>query len=101
MGSLIMRSRTMVFLCVTLLGLAPAAAQERMYKCIDARGRVYYTQVPPPECLRRDTQEHGGNPFEPRAGAGARGRAQEEKRGRREIQGRSPQEPGSAQHLFQ
>ncbi len=57
MGSLIMRSRTMVFLCVTLLALAPAAAQERMYKCIDARGRVYYTQVPPPECLGRDTQE--------------------------------------------
>jgi len=47
----------MVFLCVTLLALAPAAAQERMYKCIDARGRVYYTQVPPPECLGRDTQE--------------------------------------------
>ena len=52
-----MRSRTMVFLCSTLLALAPAAAQERMYKCVDARGRVYYTQVPPPECLGRDTQE--------------------------------------------
>ena len=57
MGSLIMRSRTMVFLCSTVLALAPAAAQERMYKCIDAKGRVYYTQVPPPECLGRDTQE--------------------------------------------
>jgi len=52
-----MRSRTMMFLCSTLLALAPAAAQERMYKCVDARGRVYYTQVPPPECLGRDTQE--------------------------------------------
>src|SRR5207245_1367199 len=57
MGSLIMRSRTMVFLCSTVLALAPAAAQERMYKCVYARGKVYYTQVPPPECLRRDTQE--------------------------------------------
>jgi len=57
MGSLIMRSRTMVFLCSTVLALAPAAAQERMYKCVDARGKVYYTQVPPPECLGRDTQE--------------------------------------------
>jgi len=47
----------MMFLCSTLLALAPAAAQERMYKCVDARGRVYYTQVPPPECLGRDTQE--------------------------------------------
>jgi hypothetical protein len=57
MEPLIMRSRTMVFLCCTLLALAPAAAQERMYKCVDAKGRVYYTQVPPPECLGRDTQE--------------------------------------------
>ncbi len=52
-----MRSRTMMFLCSTLLALTPAAAQERMYKCVDARGKVYYTQVPPPECLGRDTQE--------------------------------------------
>ena len=52
-----MRGRTMMFLCSTLLALAPAAAQERMYKCVDARGKVYYTQVPPPECLGRDTQE--------------------------------------------
>jgi hypothetical protein len=40
-----------------LLAAAPAAAQERMYKCVDARGKTYYTQVPPPECLGRDTQE--------------------------------------------
>jgi hypothetical protein len=57
MGSLIMRSQTMVLICSTVLALAPAAAQERMYKCVDARGKVYYTQVPPPECLGRDTQE--------------------------------------------
>jgi len=42
---------------LTLLAAAPATAQERMYKCVDARGKVYYTQVPPPECLGRDTQE--------------------------------------------
>jgi len=57
MGSLIMRSRTVLFLCSTLLAAAPAAAQQRMYKCVDARGKVYYTQVPPPECLGRDTLE--------------------------------------------
>jgi hypothetical protein len=28
-----------------------------MYKCVDAKGKTYYTQVPPPECLGRDTQE--------------------------------------------
>ncbi len=57
MGSPIMRSRTILLLCSTLLAVAPAAAQQRMYKCVDARGKVYYTQVPPPECLGRDTQE--------------------------------------------
>ncbi|HYT86158.1 MAG TPA: DUF4124 domain-containing protein [Burkholderiales bacterium] len=40
-----------------MLAVAPAAAQQRMYKCVDARGKVYYTQVPPPECLGRETQE--------------------------------------------
>src|SRR4030088_1114771 len=52
-----MRSRTLMLLCSMLLAVAPAAAQERMYKCVDARGKTYYTQVPPPECLGRDTQE--------------------------------------------
>ncbi len=52
-----MRSRTILLLCSTLLAVAPAAAQQRMYKCVDAKGKVYYTQVPPPECLGRDTQE--------------------------------------------
>jgi hypothetical protein len=52
-----MRSQTIVLLCSTVLALAPAAAQQRMYKCVDAKGKVYYTQVPPPECLGRDTQE--------------------------------------------
>src|SRR5260370_26475663 len=47
----------MLFLCSTLLAVAPAAAQERMYKCVDAKGKTYYTQLPPPECLGRDTQE--------------------------------------------
>src|SRR5260370_36762634 len=57
MGSPIMRSQTILLLCSSLLAVVPAAAQQRMYKCVDARGKVYYTQVPPPECLGRDTQE--------------------------------------------
>jgi len=36
---------------------AHSAAQHRMYKCVDDKGRVYYTQVPPKECLGRETQE--------------------------------------------
>jgi len=51
-----MRSQAAVFL-LSFAMLAPAVAQQRMYKCTDARGHVYYTQVPPPECLGRDTQE--------------------------------------------
>jgi hypothetical protein len=30
---------------------------QRMYKCIDAKGKTYYTQVPPKECQDRTTQE--------------------------------------------
>jgi len=54
-----MRSQTAVFLVSFALAV-PALAQQapqRMYKCTDARGKVYYTQVPPPECLGRETQE--------------------------------------------
>ncbi len=39
---------------------APTAAPQsttRMYKCIDASGRTYYTQVPPTECLGRNAEE--------------------------------------------
>jgi len=56
-----MRSQAAAFL-LSFAVLAPALAQQppapqRMYKCTDARGKVYYTQVPPRECLGRDTQE--------------------------------------------
>jgi len=52
-----MRSQLVMFLCLTALAAAPAAAQQRMYKCVDAKGKTYYTQIPPRECLGRDTQE--------------------------------------------
>jgi uncharacterized protein DUF4124 len=59
MGWPTMRSQTTVLLLSFAL-LAPAWAQQapqRMYKCTDARGHVYYTQVPPRECLGRETTE--------------------------------------------
>ena len=40
-----------------LLFSAHTAAQQRMYKCADDKGKVYYTQVPPKECLGKETQE--------------------------------------------
>jgi hypothetical protein len=39
------------------LACANAFAQARMYKCVDAKGKTYYTQTPPTECLDRTTQE--------------------------------------------
>jgi len=38
-----MRSQTMMFLFFAALAVAPAA-QERMYKCVDAKGKTYYTR---------------------------------------------------------
>jgi chromosome segregation ATPase len=53
-----MRSQTAVLLIsITVLTPALAQAPQRMYKCVDARGKVYYTQVPPRECLGRETTE--------------------------------------------
>ena len=52
-----MRSQVAIFLCLTTFAVAPATAQQRMYKCVDSKGKTYYTQIPPPECLGRDTQE--------------------------------------------
>ena len=51
-----MRSQVAMILLLCA-GQALAQAPQRMYKCVDARGKTYYTQVPPPECLGRDTQE--------------------------------------------
>ena len=61
MGWLTMRSQLAILL-LSFAVLVPAAAQQpaapqHLYKCTDARGHVYYTQVPPRECLGRDTQE--------------------------------------------
>lgn len=53
-----MRNRLAVL--VFLFAAAPAVAQQttqRMYKCVDAKGKTYYTQIPPRECLGRDSQE--------------------------------------------
>jgi uncharacterized protein DUF4124 len=60
MERLNMRNRISALVCLTVLAVAPAAAQQapqRMYKCVDAKGKTYYTQMPPPECLGRETQE--------------------------------------------
>ncbi len=53
-----MHERTAVLVAMLALAAAqPAPAQQRMYKCVDAKGKVYYTQVPPSECLGKETEE--------------------------------------------
>lgn len=39
------------------LAAAPASAQQRMYKCKDDKGKTYYTQMPPVECLGKEMDE--------------------------------------------
>ena len=39
------------------LAAAPACAQQRMYKCKDNKGKTYYTQTPPAECLGKEMEE--------------------------------------------
>src|SRR5499427_118094 len=60
MGWLTMYNRLAIVLlmCATAPALAQQSqAPQRMYKCVDAQGRTYYTQIPPRECLGRDSQE--------------------------------------------
>jgi hypothetical protein len=52
----IMLKRAAMCFCFAMLAAAPASGQ-RMYKCVDAKGKVYYTQVPPTECLGREMHE--------------------------------------------
>ena len=42
--------------CCAVLA-SPAAFAQKMYKCIDAGGKTFYTQTPPKECLGRTVNE--------------------------------------------
>lgn len=46
-----------VFAILVALATAPASAQGRLIKCKDSKGKTYYTQTPPPECLGKDMEE--------------------------------------------
>ena len=48
-----------IAILATLLALAaaPASAQQHMYKCKDDKGKTYYTQTPPNECLGKEMNE--------------------------------------------
>ena len=36
---------------------ASAQSTQKIYRCVDAKGKTYVTQTPPPECLGKSTQE--------------------------------------------
>lgn len=52
-----LRPRIVVLGIVLALAAASAPAQQRMYKCKDDKGKTYYTQTPPVECLGKEINE--------------------------------------------
>ena len=52
-----LRPRIVVLGIVLALAAASASAQQRMYKCKDEKGKTYYTQTPPAECLGKEIDE--------------------------------------------
>jgi len=50
-----------IVILATLVVLAaapvPAPAQQHLYKCKDSKGKTYYTQTPPAECLGKEMDE--------------------------------------------
>jgi hypothetical protein len=54
-----MRNASVILYLAAALAALPVASAhaQRMYKCVDAKGKVYYTQIPPKECQGQATQE--------------------------------------------
>ena len=52
-----LESRLVILGILLALAAAPASAQQRMYKCKDDKGKTYYTQTPPAECLGKEMDE--------------------------------------------
>ena len=48
----------LIIASVLALAAMPASAQsQKMYKCKDSKGKTYYTQTPPAECLGKEMDE--------------------------------------------
>ena len=52
-----MHDRTAILAAMLALAAAQPALGQKMYKCVDAKGKVYYTQLPPSECLGKGAEE--------------------------------------------
>lgn len=46
----------MLFALVAMTDVGAQSAQ-KIYRCVDGKGKTYVTQTPPPECLGKSTQE--------------------------------------------
>jgi hypothetical protein len=53
--------KLLIALLIALASMADVSAQSaKIYRCVDAKGKTYVTQTPPPECLGKTTQELSG-----------------------------------------
>lgn len=48
---------TLIAGIVLALAAVSSSAQQRMYRCKDSKGKIYYTQTPPTECLGKEIDE--------------------------------------------
>src|SRR5450759_3519310 len=56
----VLKLQVVILTTVLALAAAPAAAEKRMFKCKDSKGKTYYTQTPPAECLGKEMDELSG-----------------------------------------
>jgi TfoX/Sxy family transcriptional regulator of competence genes len=52
-----LKSGIVVLGILLVLAAASASAQQRVFKCKDGKGKTYYTQTPPAECLGKEMEE--------------------------------------------
>ncbi len=52
-----LKLQILILATLVVLAAAPASAQQGMFKCKDDKGRTYYTQTPPAECLGKEMKE--------------------------------------------
>jgi hypothetical protein len=52
-----LKLRILIALILLAFAAGPASAQSRLFKCKDGKGKTYYTQTPPAECLGKEVEE--------------------------------------------
>lgn len=52
-----LKLQILILATLVVLAAPPASAQQAMFKCKDDKGKTYYTQTPPAECLGKEMKE--------------------------------------------